>query len=30
LGPIAGYLAMHAEIPLKVTPLVKETPTGRA
>jgi len=24
-GPIAGYLAMHAKIPLKVTPLVKET-----
>jgi quinoprotein dehydrogenase-associated probable ABC transporter substrate-binding protein len=24
-GPIAGYLAMHANIPLKVTPLVKET-----
>jgi quinoprotein dehydrogenase-associated probable ABC transporter substrate-binding protein len=23
-GPIAGYLAMHANIPLKVTPLVKE------
>ena len=24
-GPIAGYLAKHAKIPLKVTPLVKET-----
>ena len=23
-GPIAGYLAMHAKIPMKVTPLVKE------
>jgi quinoprotein dehydrogenase-associated probable ABC transporter substrate-binding protein len=24
-GPIAGYLAKHAKIPVKVTPLVKET-----
>ncbi len=23
-GPIAGYLAMHSKIPMKVTPLVKE------